>query len=192
MYSICRVSAARHVYEGRSAVYKRRSLVDGKRYKPKLGVEQQPCRVFVKTGNLHLVGSVTIECQAGHRLYDKRGHTLAPNARRDDDIADTANAIAFSSIKIGKPDDSPVELHDGRVEALRDRGIQLPFRKREVRFWKHEKQLLSVLRKTADQFYVASLHWPVVQFHCSSLSSMSQHLSGQLRVMESNGRSANG
>ena len=73
MYSICRASAARHVYEGRSAVSQRSSLLNGIRHKPKLGVEQQSCRVFVETGNLHLVGSVTLECQASHRLYDKRG-----------------------------------------------------------------------------------------------------------------------
>ena len=89
------------------------------------GVEQQRYRVFVKTGNLHLVGSITLECIGNHRFYDKRSHSFAPSARRDDDIADTANAIAFSSIEIGKPNDNPIDLHNGRAEALGDRDIQM-------------------------------------------------------------------
>ena len=89
------------------------------------GVNQQPCSVFVKTGNMHLVGSLTLECVGSHRFYHKRSHSFAPSARPDANIADTANAIAFSSIEIGKPNDNPIDLHNDRAEALGDRDIQM-------------------------------------------------------------------
>ena len=165
------LSVAGHVDQGCASAARCRAFFDGERDEAEFRVEQQPSGVFVEAGQLHFPGLILFKADRGHGFDNVASDTLATGVRRDDDVADAADAVVLGTVEVGEADELAVGQKSRGVEALADRGVHLFFRQRVLRFREHEVQLLNTLRKAAQGFDVVGRHWPVGEIHrCPALT----------------------